>query len=198
MFTFYLISLILSVITINYYISSGIRVGIHRLLPMTTVAIALHDICQLGILFYSEDKLFLIFDDMLMLQILYLLTHYIREFYYIKFKKRTEIMLVSSIIVMVGIVVLQERYPMLYRVAYGLYSIVYLIGLMIASTKIMKMNYFSKMERKVVHLLYLATMSSCITLLFRKAPFVNGTLMSSIRRRVHRSYLSDLFRKADR
>lgn len=180
MLVFYLISLLLAIVTINYYISSGIRVGIHRLLPMTAVAIAIHDICQLGILLYGQDKIFFIFDDLLMLEILYLLTHYIREFYYIKFRKRAEVMLAISLLVMAVIVVEQYRYPMLYKFSYWTYSTFYLFGLMLAATRIMQKNYFSKSERKVVRLLYIATMSSCITLLFRKVTVIPGTLLCSI------------------
>jgi len=180
MLAFYLISLLLAIVTINYYISSGVRVGIHRLLPMTVVAIAIHDICQLGILIYGHDRMFLVFDDLLMLQILYLLTHYIREFYYIKFKKRTEVMLVASLLVMAVIVVMQYQLPVLYKMCYWIYTTFYLAGLMIAATRIMQKNYFSKSERKVVRLLYIATMSSCIALLLRKVTIIPGTLLCSI------------------
>ena len=180
MLTFYLISLLIAIITVNYYISSGIRVGIHRLLPMAAVAIAIHDICQLGIITFGEDKMFVVFDDMLMIQILYLLTHYIREFYYIKFKRRTEIVLSVSMIVMAVIAVFQYRYPMFYKVSYHLFTTVYLLGLMIAATGIMRNNYFSKNERKVVRLLYVATMSACIGLLLRKVTVIPGTLICSV------------------
>jgi len=180
MIAFYLISLALAIVTINYYISSGIRVGIHRLLPMTAVAIAIHDICQLGILAFGENKMFFVFDDLLMLEILYLLTHYIREFYYIKFRKRTEIMLATSLFVMAVIVVGQYRYQGLYQFSYWVYTTLYLLVLMLAATRIMQKNYFSKNERKVVRLLYIATMSSCIALLLRKATIIPGTLICSI------------------
>lgn len=180
MLTFYLISLLLAIITINYYISSGIRVGIHRLLPMAAVAIALHHICQLGIITFGADKMFVVFDDMLMLQILYLLTHYIREFYYIKFKRRTEILLATSMFVMAAIAVMQYRYPAFYNFSYWLYTTLYLLGLMLAATRIMQNSYFSKNERKVVRLLYIATMSACIALLLRKTTVIPGTLICSI------------------
>lgn len=180
MLTFYLISLLLAIITINYYISSGIKVGIHRLLPMAAVAIAIHHICQLGIITFGEDKMFVVFDDMLMLQILYLLTHYIREFYYIKFKRSTEIMLAMSMFAMAAIAAMQYRYPAFYTFSYWIYTTLYLLALMLAATRIMQNNYFSKSERKVVRLLYIATMSACLTLLLRKAPGIPGTLICSI------------------
>lgn len=180
MLTFYLISLLLAIITINYYISSGIRVGIHRLLPMAAVAIALHHICQLGIIAFGADKMFVVFDDMLMLQILYLLTHYIREFYYIKFKRRTEILLATSMFAMAAIAVMQYRYPAFYKFSYWVYTTLYLLGLMLAATRIMQKSYFSKNERKVVRLLYIATMSACIGLLLRKLTVIPGTLICSI------------------
>ncbi len=180
MLTFYLISLLLAIITINYYISSGIKVGIHRLLPMAVVAIAIHHICQLGIITLGESQWFVVFDDMLMLQILYLLTHYIREFYYIKFKKSTEVMLAMSMFAMAAIVAMQYHYPVFYTFSYWIYTTLYLLALMLAATRIMQNNYFSKSERKVVRLLYIATMSACLALLLRKAPGVPGTLICSI------------------
>lgn len=180
MLIFYLFSLLLAILTINYYISSGIRVGIHRLLPMAVVAIAIHDICQLGIITFGEDKMFVVFDDLLMIEILYVLTHYIREFYYIKFKKRIELLLGTGMFVMSAVVAIQYRYPTLYTVVFGAYSAIYLVGLMMASTGIMRHTYFSKKERMVVRLLYIGTMSSCLTLLFRKSAFIPGTLLCSI------------------
>ena len=180
MLIFYLVSLFLAVITINYYISSGSRVGIHRLLPMVVVAIAIHHICQLGIITFGEDKIFVVFDDLLMIQILYLLTHYIREFYYIKFKRSTETMLSVSMFVMSAIAIMQYRYPVLYNFLYWLYTTLYLLALMLAATGIMYNSYFSKNERKVVRLLYIATMSACLALLLRKTPGIPGTFICSI------------------
>ena len=180
MLIFYFVSLLLAILTFNYYIASGIRVGIHRLLPMTTVAIALHDICQISILLVGENEMFVVFDDLLMLQILFLLTHYIREFYYIKFKKRTEMMIAVSLFVMAAIVILQYQYPVLYKFSYWLYATVYLFVLMFAATGIMRNTYFSRNERKVVRLLYIATMSACLALLFRKVTVIPGTLICSI------------------
>jgi len=180
MLVFYLFSLLLAIITINYYISSGIRVGIHRLLPMTAVAIAIHDICQLGILMFGQNEMFVVFDDLLMIEILFVLTHYIREFYYIRFRRRTEIMLGTAMFVMAAVAIMQYRYPLMYRLVYGAYTTVYLLLLIMAATGIMRHTYFSKKERMVVRLLYIGTMSACITLLFRKLTVIPGTLICSI------------------
>ncbi len=180
MLIFYLFSLLLAIITFNYYISSGIRVGIHRLLPMTTVAIAIHDICQLGILAFGEDEMFVVFDDLLMIEILYILTHYIREFYYIKFKRRIELLLGLGMFVMSAVAIMQYRYPVFYRVVYGIYTTVYLLVLIFAVTGIMRHTYFSKNERTIVRLLYIGTMSACMALMFRKSTVIPGTLMCSI------------------
>lgn len=180
MFNFYFISLILAVLTFNYYIASGIKTGIHRLLPMTVVAIALHDICQMAILYVGSSKMFVIFDDLLMLQILYLLTHYIREFYYMKFRKRTEIALAFGMISMTIVVLLQFQYPNLYNLLYWVFTTLYLLGLMIAATHILQLTYFSKNEREVVRLLYIALMAACIALLLRKTEFLPGALICTI------------------
>jgi len=180
MLIFYFVSLFLATITFNYYISSGIRTGIHRLLPMTTVAIVLHDICQIGILMVGKTEMFIIFDELLLLQILCLLTHYIREFYYMEFKRSTGLLLVGSMFAVGTLVIFQFEYPVPYRFVYPVYVTVYLLALMVAATHILKLNYFSENEKKVVRLLYVALMAACVTLLLRKSTVVSWTLLSGI------------------
>lgn len=180
MLVFYFVSLLLAIFSLNYYIASSIKAGIHRLLPMVIIAIALHHICQLAFLMVGKTKMFVFFDDWLMLEILYLLTHYIREFYYILFRKRTEWMLSLAMFGMVIIVLLQYEYPILYNVGYGLFTYIYLIGLIVAATGIFQITYFSKNERKVVKMLYAALMASCLVLLLRKVPTVPGGFWTSI------------------
>ena len=150
------------------------------MLPMVIVAIALHHICQMAFLLVGKAKMFVFFDDWLMLEILYLLTHYIREFYYIFFKKSTEFVLSVSMIVMAIIVLLQYEYPMLYHTTYCVFTNCYLVGLMFAATRILRLNYFSKHERKVVRLLYFALMAACMVLLSRKVPGAQGGFLASL------------------
>ncbi|MBR5126957.1 MAG: response regulator [Roseburia sp.] len=180
MLIFYFVSLFLTILTFNYYIASSIKAGIHRLLPMVIVAIALHHICQMAFLLVGKTKMFVFFDDWLMLEILYLLTHYIREFYYIFFKKRTEFLLALSMVVMAVIVLLQYQYPLLYYATYCVFTNCYLAGLMIAATRILQLTYFSKNERKVVRLLYVALMAAGVVLLTRKIPNVPGGFLTSL------------------
>ena len=180
MLVFYFVSLLLAMLTLNYYIGSSIKAGIHRLLPMVIVAIALHHICQMVFWMVGKTKMFVFFDDCLMLEILYLLTHYIREFYYISFRKRTEWMLSLSMLAMMIIVLLQYEYPTLYYVVYCLFTYIYLMGLIVAATGIFQITYFSKNEQKVVKMLYTALMASCLMLLLRKVPTVQGGLWASV------------------
>ena len=180
MLIFYFVSLFLAVLTLNYYIASSIKAGIHRLLPMVIVAIALHHICQMAFVMVGKTKMFVFFDDWLMLEILYLLTHYIREFYYIFFRKRTEWMLLLGMITMMIIVLLQYEYPNFYYVGYCLFTYIYLIGLIIAATGILRITYFSKNERKVVRMLYASLMAAGVVLLLRKVPGVPGGFLASI------------------
>ena len=180
MLIFYFVSLFLAILTLNYYIASSIKAGIHRLLPMVIVAISLHHICQMAFLLVGKTKMFVFFDDWLMLEILYLLTHYIREFYYILFEKRTEQILSLSMILMAIIVLLQYEYPTLYHTVYCMFTYIYLIGLIVAATGIFRITYFSKNERKVVRMLYAALMASCLVLLMRKVPTVQGGFLASI------------------
>lgn len=180
MLIFYFVSLFLAIFTFNYYIASSIKAGIHRLLPMTIVAIILHHICQMSFLLVGRTKVFVFFDDWLVLEILYLLTHYVREFYYIFFKKRTELLLSMLMIVMAVSALLQYEYPILYHVGYCLFTYAYLGGLLIAATRIFYVTYFSKNERKVVRMLYASLMATCVALFMRKVPVIPGGLLISV------------------
>ncbi len=180
MLIFYWVSFFLAVFTLNYYILSGIKVGVHRALPIVVVAIALHHICQIAFLLAGREKIFVYFDDWLMLEMLYILTHYIRECCYMVFKRRTECILSISMIAMAVIVLLQYEYRGLYYATYCVFIDFYLVGLLVALARTWRSTYFSKNERKGVRLLYLSLMATGVTLMTRKIPGIQGGFLTSL------------------
>lgn len=174
MLIFYCISLIIAVVTFNYYIVSGVHTGIHRLLPMTIAEIAVSDILQILMLVDGKSNALMLLDDLLMLQILHLLMNYIQEFNNRKLSIKHKHVLGGSVLMMLVVVLLQFQFPMFYAIAYNAYMLCYTMILLLGASWILKKNYFSNNERKVVRLLYVALLATGISIVLRKVPFLPG------------------------
>ena len=148
MLIFYYISLIIAVVTFNYYIVSGVRTGIHRLLPMTVAEIAVSDILQILMLVEGKSQILSLFDDLLVLQILHLLTYYMQEFNDRKISKKQRRWIGSSMMAALVVVLLQFQYPIFYTIVYHSYLAGYTGILLLEACRILKRNYFSNNERK--------------------------------------------------
>lgn len=174
MLMIHLVSLILAVFTLNYYISARMEMAVHRLLPMAVGLIGLYELCQIGRLTVGNEESFLILEDLLVLQIMYLITHYILDFYFITINKRLEYLLSGSVVLVALITVAQFWYPKLYLVAYNVYTFLYLLCLLGQAIYIYCRTSFSKQEHVVVRILCLALILVGIAVMFRKVPFIPG------------------------
>lgn len=180
MLLFYLLSLILAIITTNYYISSKVETSIHRLLPIAAFMMVVFEICHIARYLVSNEHAFVILEDLIILEVLYLLTHYIQEFYYIRMKKLVEAGLVTTLAVAGTVALLQYHYPQLYLYVYRGYVQLYLAGLLIGAGLIYKKNYFSAKERRVVNMLFSVLLLTIIALMFRNATWVDGHIAITV------------------
>lgn len=177
MVLFYILSLLLTLITLNYYIASKVETSIHRLLPMTVGLIAVFEICQVARLITQADESFAVLEDMMVLEMLYLLTHYVLEFYYIRLSKKTGVMLQVALLFMAFVALFQYENRTLYLIIYRPFIMIYLFLILAAATYIYKKNHFSQKERQVVNMLFAILVIAVIALMFRNATFVYGRVM---------------------
>ena len=179
MLLFYMLSLLLALITLNYYISSKVETSIHRLLPMSVGLIAVFEVCQVARIMASSVEGFAVLEDLIVLEMLYLLTHYVLEFYYIRLSKKMSGLLQIVLVLEALIVFMQFRNRMLYMVLYRPFVFVYLVLILIAGTYIYRKNDFSLKEQKVVKILFTVLVLSVVALMFRHATFLYGRVMTT-------------------
>ena len=177
MLLFYILSLLLALVTLNYYVSSKVETSIHRLLPMAVGLIAVFEICQVARTMSPANDGFSILEDLIVLEMLYLLTHYILEFYYIRLSKR----LGGTLQVVMGVEALiafsQFKNKTLYLFLYRPFIMLYLFLILIAAYHVYKKNNFSLKEQKVVKMLFAILALAVVTLMFRHATFVHGRVI---------------------
>lgn len=177
MLLFYILSLLLALITLNYYISSKVETSIHRLLPMAIGLIVVFEICQVARIMTNSNNVFAILEDLIVLEILYLLTHYVFEFYYIRLSKKMSGILQSVLVAEALTAFFQFQNRTLYLILYRPFVLLYLFLILAAATHIYRKNSFSLKERKVVKRLFTVLILAVVTLLFRHADFVYGRIM---------------------
>lgn len=177
MLIFYLVSLLIAIITLNYYISSKVETSIHRLLPMAVGLIAVFEICQVARLLAGDASAFVILEDLIVLEMLYLLTHYVLEFYYIQMRRGIGSLLITCMVIAGVTAFFQYEHRSLYIAVYRVFTMVYLILILLAAAFIYKKNYFSRKERQVVNMLLTILIVAVVSLMFRNTPIFNGRVL---------------------
>lgn len=177
MLLFYIVSLLLALITLNYYISSKVETSIHRLLPMAVGLIAVFEVCQVVRIMSPSNDEFSILEDLIVLEMLYLLTHYLLEFYYICLSRKMgailQVVLAAEALIAFG----QFKNQTLYLTLYRPFVMLYLFLILIAAYRVYRKNNFSLKEQKVVKVLFTVLVLAVVTLMFRHATFVYGRVL---------------------
>ena len=177
MLLFYILSLLLALSTLNYYISSKVETSIHRLLPMAVGLIAVFEVCQVARVMSPVQDGFSILEDLIVLEMLYLLTQYVMEFYYISISKKMGGLLQAVLVAQALVAFFQFKNRTLYVVIYRPFVLLYLLLLLICATYIYRKKSFSLKEQKVVNMLFVILVLSVVTLMFRQATFMYGRVI---------------------
>lgn len=177
MLIFYILSLLLALITLNCYISSKVEISIHRLLPIAIGLIAVFEVCQVGRVMSASNNAFAVVEDLIVLEMLYLLIYYVLEFYYIQVSKKVRWSLQAVLAAESFIAFLQFRMKTLYAVMYKPFVWLSLFLILVSAAYIYRKKYFSIKERKVVKTLFTVLILSIVTLMFRKETFLYGRII---------------------
>lgn len=139
-----------------YYIIKGIQSKAHRLLPLLLCLISAYNVLQ--VLQYAIDlsKVIVILENVILIQILYVLVHYVLEFSYIKMPKWGDALLIFSMLIMYTMAMAWYHNFYLYRLCFTIYIFLYLLFVLVLATYVYRKCYLNMREHHVANMLYLA------------------------------------------
>ena len=164
------ISLVVALFTMQCYFYSGAYSKSHRLLPVLLTGICIYDFYEMVLAFTHENHVFIILEQLLFVQMIYLALHYIFDFSHARIPLYLEVVGFGTLICSNIFILLQHTsdnpiFHYLYLVFVYVYSTIILIVTTIFSlTRRIK----SKRERYIVGMIYLASLFLVIGISLRK------------------------------
>lgn len=164
------ICLIVALFTMQSYFFHGAYTKSHRLLPVLLTCICLYCFYELVLELTNADTLFLLLEQLLLVQVIYIGLHYIFDFSNAKIPLRMEVIGFVSLIFGNIFTILQHNYDktlfhILYLVfVYGFLAIIIVVTAVFTLTQRIK----SKRERYIVGMLYLAFLFPSFSIPFRR------------------------------
>ncbi len=154
MIIFQLICLLITFYVLEKYIVIGVYSKIHRLLPLLLVVILLYDFYQILRTLTGYDSLFAQMEDLLLLQMIYLLIHYIMDYQYIKLNRILENMLFMSLLLMDVFVLFKYDNTQEYKNIFLGFVIFFVIILLILATYVYTKYTLTRHQYHVSSMLY--------------------------------------------
>lgn len=164
------ICLIAALFTMQSYFFHGAYTKAHRLLPVLLTCICLYCFYELVLALTNADDLFLLLEQLLLVQVIYIGLHYIFDFSNVKIPLRVEAIGFISLLFGNVSTILQHNYDkplfhLLYLIfVYGFLAIIILFTAVFTLTQRIK----SKRERYIVGMLYLAFLFPSFSIPFRR------------------------------
>lgn len=164
------ISLVVALFTMQCYAYSGAYSKSHRLLPVLLTGICIYDFYEIVLAFTHENHVFIILEQLLFVQMIYLALHYIFDFSHAKIPLYIEIigfvtLICSNIFILLQHISDNPMFHYLYLLFVYVYgTIILIITTLFSLTRRIK----SKRERYVAGMVYLAFLFSVIGIPFRK------------------------------
>lgn len=163
-----------------YYILKGVQSKAHRLLPLLLGIISFYNVLQVFQYILDLSGIIMILENVILIQVLYVLVHYVLEFSYLKLPKWGEASLIISMIVIYCIAHLHYQNPRAYNICFSIYAFLYLLLVLILATYVYRKRYLSMRDHHVANMLYLALVVPEIALQFRKNPWISGDVLVPI------------------
>ncbi len=194
--------LIVALYTMQSYVFYGANTKSHRLLPVLLTCVCLYGFYEVVLALTNADALFLLLEQLLLIQVVYITIHYIFDFSNATIPMYGEIIGLSALLVGDLFTFLQHFFDkpifhILYLIfVYGFITVVIASTLVFTLTKRIK----TKRERYIVGMLYLAFLFPSFGLPFRRfssygAPIFSGGLIIScciVLYLIRNGFLSDM------
>lgn len=177
MILFQLVCLLITLYVLQKYIVTGTYSGNHRLLPLVLGLIGVYNFYEVVQCITNEVALFTGLKELLLIQMLYLLAFYAIDFLNMKLPRLVESGLFVSLLFTNGIILLQYDRPEAYRKYFLAFVFGYIILCLSLGTYAYVRYSFSKQERQVANMVYLALLIPAVSLCLEKLGAVKGELI---------------------
>lgn len=151
----------------------------HRLLPLVLGLIGVYNFYQVVQYITQEKALFAGLEDLLLIQMIYLIIHYIMDFYRIKLPMLVEDFLFASWLSVNIIVILLFDSPELYHGFYQAFCTIFIIITNAVIIYAYIKHEFTKREYFVHTTLFIALFIAAISVLFREDPILPHGMITS-------------------
>ena len=164
---FHVICLVITLFVLQSYVSSGFHAREHRLLPLVLGLIALNNFYRITFYITGDVDTFRILTDLLTIQMLYLLIHYVEDFMKFQLSTKSEVVLFSSLVLFDFLMIFRAAEKATYQDAFRMALIFYVIILLSLATYVRFKNEVSAWEGHVNNMLYFCMALPGVALLFR-------------------------------
>lgn len=154
MIYYQLFFLCFTLVTLIFYLKTHTNAKGHRLLPVLLCLIALYNFYQVVECVTGVGEALRLLEDLLMVQVLYLVIHYLTEFNHVKKKRSLQIVLNASIVIFdIGIVLAYQKHTNYFL--FLMMSLAFYYFIIISMAVYTRKKYVARrMERRMNNLLY--------------------------------------------
>lgn len=174
---FQMVCLFITLYVLQKYIVTGTYSRKHRLLPLVLGLIGVYNFYEVVQCVTNEVNLFTGLKELLLVQMLYLLFFYAMDFLNIKLPRSVESVLFMSLLLMDIVTLLQYGKPEIYRKYFLVFVFSYMVLCLFLGTYAYARYSFSKQERHVAGMVYLALVIPAVSMCLEKFRVVRGELI---------------------
>lgn len=180
MLIFQLICLGITLAVLEYYVITGFHAKSHRFLPLVLGLIGLYDFYLIVEYITGQTEVFTVLKDLLFMQMIYLILHYIMDFMVMKLPFWGEMIIAISWMAATAAVLLDVSTKRKYGELFLIFMAVYCIIIMAVSTMAYLKYSYSKENQKVYKLLYLSILIPAIAFVLHLASIGEDTIIMPI------------------
>ncbi len=177
MLEFQFICLLVTLYVLYKYIEADISTSAHRLLPLFLGIVAFFNLCQVARCIFGKSEIITCLQDVLMLQVLHVILHYVTNFCYTKLPKGVNIVLTFIIMVRTALVFFQRENPKWYMLGVNRFALLYMLIILVIGIYAFIRQALTRREHRVVYWMYLALLPPVIVLQLRNLTFIRGDVI---------------------
>lgn len=159
------------------YIITGTYSRNHRLLPLVLGLVGVYNFIEVALCITKQAELFTWLKQLLLIQMLYLLGFYAMDFLYIKIPSLVQEALFLILLLADMVMLLQYENPDVYMHIFWIYVSGYFIFCLLMGIYALLRYSFSKQERNVAYLMYLALLIPSVSLYFERFEYTGDEII---------------------
>lgn len=180
MLLFQTLCLCVTLVVLQNYIVAGVYSRMHRLLPLVLGLIGVYNFCEIILVLSNEQELISKMKDLLLIQMMYLLLHYMLDVLHMKLPHWVEgffflILITTNIVVFL---LYDTQQP--YRRYFYFYVVVFSVLILVFGTYTYLKYSYTKNDHYVSNRLYLAFLLPVLAVFFEKITPVHGNILVAL------------------